>query len=300
MEEEGNDKNLRPEDIVSDEGARYESEEEIIEQKSKVKPVGPALDLEIPLRPPPGYPDKGILQSQGRLLWKMRFMPSSLTSKSHRLLTALVDSQHKKVYKVKNCITDIDPEKEKEEREKAEEQSIRAQRILQQKREKMDQKNALRVDRGRRAPHTFLEDALEEDDEYDNHYESHRASSRRRFEEDMEVESKSERRLINAKRTPSKYSESEREESEYESESEEGERLPSRMEEPEHDEEEDEEQEAEEAGGADAETEDDEEEPRQKSRGRLNRKEMESDGESPPRKVSTHRRMAVVFDSDED
>ncbi|KAK1291998.1 hypothetical protein QJS10_CPB17g01963 [Acorus calamus] len=38
LEEEGSDKNLRPEDVVSDEG--------------------PALDLEIPLRPPPGYPDK--------------------------------------------------------------------------------------------------------------------------------------------------------------------------------------------------------------------------------------------------
>lgn len=61
---------------------------------------------------------QGILQSQGRLLRKMRFMPSSLSSNSHRLLTALVDSRHKKVYKVKNCITDIDPEREKEEKEK--------------------------------------------------------------------------------------------------------------------------------------------------------------------------------------
>jgi len=48
----------------------------------------------------------------------MRFMPSSLTSKSHRLLTALVDSKHKKVFKVKAVITDNDPEKEKHEREK--------------------------------------------------------------------------------------------------------------------------------------------------------------------------------------
>lgn len=48
----------------------------------------------------------------------MRFMPSSLTSNSHRLLTALVDSRHKKVYKVKNCFTDIDPEREKEQKEK--------------------------------------------------------------------------------------------------------------------------------------------------------------------------------------
>lgn len=45
-------------------------------------------------------------------------MPSSLTSNSHRLLTALVDSRHKKVYKVKNCFTDIDPEREKEQKEK--------------------------------------------------------------------------------------------------------------------------------------------------------------------------------------
>jgi RNA polymerase-associated protein LEO1 len=48
----------------------------------------------------------------------MRFMPSSLSSNSHRLLTALVDSRHRKAYKVKNCITDIDPEREKEEKEK--------------------------------------------------------------------------------------------------------------------------------------------------------------------------------------
>lgn len=45
-------------------------------------------------------------------------MPSSLTSKSHRLLTALVDSRHKKVFKVKAVVTDKDPEKDKEEKEK--------------------------------------------------------------------------------------------------------------------------------------------------------------------------------------
>lgn len=61
---------------------------------------------------------QGILQSQGRILSKMRFMPSSLSSNSHRLLTALVDSRHKKVYKVKNCVTDIDPEREKEQKER--------------------------------------------------------------------------------------------------------------------------------------------------------------------------------------
>lgn len=58
------------------------------------------------------------LQSQGQVLRKMRFMPSSLTSKSHRLLTAKVDAKHKKVFKVKAVITDNDPEKEKHEKEK--------------------------------------------------------------------------------------------------------------------------------------------------------------------------------------
>jgi hypothetical protein len=61
---------------------------------------------------------QSILQSQGQVLRKMRFMPSSLTSKSHRLLTALVDSRHKKVFKVKAVVTDKDPEKDKEEKEK--------------------------------------------------------------------------------------------------------------------------------------------------------------------------------------
>jgi RNA polymerase-associated protein LEO1 len=48
----------------------------------------------------------------------MRFTPSSLTSNSHRLLTAIVESRQKKAFKVKNCVTDIDPEREKEKREK--------------------------------------------------------------------------------------------------------------------------------------------------------------------------------------
>jgi hypothetical protein len=59
MEEEGSyGKSLRPEDIVADEDAQYESEEENIEAKFKEKPVGPPLDLEIPLRPPPARPEK--------------------------------------------------------------------------------------------------------------------------------------------------------------------------------------------------------------------------------------------------
>lgn len=59
MEEEGiYEKSLRPEDVVPDEDVHYESEEENNEVKTKEKPVGPPLELEIPLRPPPARPDK--------------------------------------------------------------------------------------------------------------------------------------------------------------------------------------------------------------------------------------------------
>ncbi|XP_043696766.1 protein LEO1 homolog isoform X1 [Telopea speciosissima] len=426
VEEEGSyDKNLRPEDVVPDEDAQYESEEDNIEQKTKEKPVGPPLELEIPLRPPPGQPDKmnmikvsnimgvepkpfdpktyveedmfetdesgskkrirlennivrwrsvrnpdgttsyesnarfvrwsdgslqllignevldisvqdaqhdqahlflrhgkGILQSQGRLSRKMRFMPSSLLSNSHRLLTALVDSRHKKVYKVKNCVTDIDPEREKEEKEKAVGQTIRANELLHRKREKVSRKYTQTVERGRQLSPGFLEEALDEDE--DDH-EPRRSAARHRFEEDLEVEAQAEKRIMNAKRQsqvhkdiprkssfqsirssrrPVDFSDSEREESEYESDEDEGEKSPphKREEEPEHEDEEEEEQDEEDTG-ANEESEEEAEEPRQRSResgGGLKRKEIESDVESPPRKATTHRRMAVVFDSDEE
>ncbi|ONM51087.1 Protein LEO1-like protein, partial [Zea mays] len=74
---------------------------------------------------------KGILQSQGRLLHKMQFMPSSLFSKSHRLLTALVDSQNKKTVKMQKWFETKDPEKAKMEKERIQGQNIRAHSILQ-------------------------------------------------------------------------------------------------------------------------------------------------------------------------
>ncbi|KAG2679429.1 hypothetical protein I3760_11G049900 [Carya illinoinensis] len=431
MEDEGSyGKSLRPEDIVADEDAQYESEEENIEAKYKEKPVGPPLELEIPLHPPPARPEKmnmikvsnimgiapkpfdpktyveedtfvtdesgskkrirlennivrwrtvrnpdgtssyesnarfvrwsdgslqlqignevldisvqdaqhdqahlflrhgkGILQSQGRILKKMRFMPSSLSSNSHRLLTALVDSRNRKVYKVKNCITDIDPEREKEEKEKAESQTIRANVLLNRKREKVSRKYTPTVDRRRQLSPGFLEDALDEDDETD-YYDSRR--SRHRFEEDLEVEARAEKRIMNAKkgpkdiprkssvpsaklsRRPVDFSDSDREESEYETDGEEDERSPrrKRVEEPvqEYDEEEEEEheEEAEVKEASEEEEEDEEEEaeePKQKGRefgGSLKRKGIESDEDSPPRKMASHRRMAVVYDSDEE
>ncbi|KAM7480086.1 hypothetical protein LguiA_028299 [Lonicera macranthoides] len=438
IEDEGSyEKDLRPEDMLADEEGRYESEEDNMEAKFKEKPVGPPLELEIPLQPPPGHPEKmnmikvsnimgidskpfdpktyveedilvtdesgsqkrirldnnivrwrpvrnsdgtnsyesntrfvrwsdgslqllignevldisvqdaqhdqahlflrhgkGILQSQGRLLGKMRFMPSSLTSNSHRLLTALVDSRHKKVYKVKNCVTDIDPEREKEQKERAESQTIKANELLSRKKEKVSRKYTQTVRRERQLSPGFLEDALEEEEEAD-YYESRRSATRRRFEDDLEMEARAEKRIINAKkaymiylyaantlldiprksslpaakssRRPIDFSESEKEESEYETDGEEEDERPlprGRADEPELDDEEEEEYlEEEEEAAADEASEEEAEEPMPKakeSRGSFKRKEIESDEDSPPRKNAPHRRMAVVYDSDEE
>ncbi|KAL7114952.1 hypothetical protein ACP275_04G153600 [Erythranthe tilingii] len=265
---------------------------------------------------------KGILQSQGRILSKMRFMPSSLTSKSHRLLTALVDSRNKKVYKVKNCVTDIDPEREKEKKEKAVSQSIKATELLSRKKEKVTRKYTQPIRRERQLSPGFLEDALEEEDDQD-YYGSRRSSGRHRFEEDLEMEARAEKRMLNAKkghgpkdvprkgassaakssRYPVDFSDSEKEESEYETEGEEeDERSPPRRSNQEDDVEEDEEREQGEEEETYAESEE-EQEPKQKSRdsrGSLKRKEIESDEDSPPRKATTHRRMKMVYESDDE
>ncbi|CAI8596246.1 unnamed protein product [Vicia faba] len=385
-DEEGSyGKSLRPEDILADEDRQYESEEENIETKTKDKPLGPPLELEIPLRKPPALPDKmnlikvsnimgidpkpfdpktyeeedtfvtdelgnkkrirlennivrwrevknsdgstsvesnarfvrwsdgslqllignevldiseqdaqhdqshlflrhgkGILQSQGRLLKKMKFMPSSLSSNSHRLLTAIVDSRQRKVYKVKNCVTDIDPEREKEEKEKAESQTIRASVLLGRKRDKVNKKYAP-TDRRRQLSPGFLEDALDEDDEAD-YYDPRR--KQRHFEDELEAEVRAEKRIMNAKKgpkniprkssfPPAKSSRNpvgyrdEREESEYETDEDEEEIPPSRTRdddtEPEYeDSEEDDEETAQTAAAASDEEE--EEEPKHKGR----------------------------------
>lgn len=260
---------------------------------------------------------KGILQSQGRLLKKMRFMPSSLSSNSHRLLTALVDSRHKKVYKVKNCFTDTDPEREKEQKEKAESQTIKANELLTRKKEKVSRKYTQTVRRERQLSPGFLEDALDEDDEPDYH-ESRRSAARRRFEEDLEMEARAEKRIINAKkvqkdtprkplvkssRPPIDFSDSEREESEYETDGEEDDRVPQhrRVEDLE-EEDEYEDDDHDEDAVANAASEEEPEEPKQKTKefsGSLKRKGIESDEDSPPRKTTTHRRMAVI-ESDEE
>ncbi|CAN0876912.1 Protein LEO1 homolog [Linum grandiflorum] len=421
-EEASYEKNLRPEDMLADEDARYESEEENFEVKQKERPVGPPLELEIPFQAAPAHPtrmnlikvsnimgiesqpfdpktyeeertfvtdesgsrkrtrlennivrwrrvrnsdgstsiesnarfirwsdgslqlqlgnevldisvqdaqheqshlflrhNKSLLQSQGRILRKMKFMPSSLSSNSHRLLTALVDSRHRKVYKVKNCITDIDPEREKEEKERAESQTIRANVLLNRKREKVSRKYTPVVERKHQLSTGFLEEALDEEDEQD-YYDSRR--SRRRFEEDLEVEARAEKRIMSAKKgnkdilrksslptaksnkRPVNFSDSDRGESEYESDEYQDERSPpkKRVEDPEdeYEEDEEEEQQYEEEAEDGMSEEEEAEEPNRRGKGRM-RNEIESDEDSPPRKMpAAHRRKAVVFDSDDE
>ncbi|KAM3278190.1 hypothetical protein ACQJBY_045825 [Aegilops geniculata] len=63
---------------------------------------------------------KGLLQSQGRLLQKMRIMPPESSSSSHSSLTAPVDSQNEKTIKVQTWYDKKYPERMKQERERDE------------------------------------------------------------------------------------------------------------------------------------------------------------------------------------
>ncbi|PWZ13076.1 Protein LEO1 [Zea mays] len=231
---------------------------------------------------------KGILQSQGRLLHKMRFMPSSLFSKSHRLLTALVDSQNKKTVKMQKWFETKDPEKAKMEKERIQGQNIRAHSILQRKREKVNRKYTQPARPRRQLSPGFLEDALDESNVSRNvprkpPYPPARLPRRQADE----------------------YSESEREESEYETDGEDIEHSPPRGREDELDEEEEYEEEVEEEAPL---SDEEMEAPKRKREsggggGHMREELASEDDESPPRKQPTvqHRRKAVVFDdSDED
>ncbi|XP_075663233.1 protein LEO1 homolog [Castanea sativa] len=70
--------------------------------------------------------------------------------------------------------------------------------FINRKREKVNRKYIPTVDRRRQLSPGFLEDALDEDDETD-YYDSRR--SRRRFEEDLEVQARAEKRILNAKKS---------------------------------------------------------------------------------------------------
>ena len=82
---------------------------------------------------PPDLLHSYVYQGQGQLMKKMAFRPASLSSRFHRRLTAAVEKKHKKVQKVQKVTTVLDPNKEKAERERAEEQRIRDRESLQRR-----------------------------------------------------------------------------------------------------------------------------------------------------------------------
>uniref|UniRef100_A0ACD6A9C0 Uncharacterized protein n=1 Tax=Avena sativa TaxID=4498 RepID=A0ACD6A9C0_AVESA len=243
---------------------------------------------------------KGLLQSQGRLLQKMRFMPSSLSSRSHRSLTALVDSQNKKTIKVQTWYDKTDPERAKQEMERAAEKDIRARSILRQKREKLNRKYTQPHRQKQKLTPGFLEEPLHQNEAPGFKYNRHGRVPHSGFEHDSELEAPSERRMFNAK--VNEYSDSEREELEYETELEDVESSPTHGSENELDERNGYDQDLEEALGFTSVSDEDIEEQEPKRREPRKRgKVIDSDDESPPpRKQPLNRGKASVFYSDDD
>ncbi|GFP87440.1 RNA polymerase-associated protein leo1 [Phtheirospermum japonicum] len=126
--------------------------------------------------------EKGIYQSQGKIPRKMKFMPSSLSSNSHRSLTALVESRNKKVNKVRHYEPEVDPEKLVEQNEKVERQMSKASKQLDKKKQKATGK--YKRPKGRKERQLtpgFLEDEHQ-------------------LDLDPEMEAKAEKRIMNAKK----------------------------------------------------------------------------------------------------
>eukprot|EP00850_Spirogloea_muscicola_P021051 SM000234S07911 [mRNA] locus=s234:180004:182526:- [translate_table: standard] len=142
-----------------------------------------------------------VVQAQGRLLRRMKFMPSTLNSASHKLLTAMVDTKYKKMTRImKFTNPGVDPEKEKHQREKEAEQRIRSREDLQrrQNREmrKYDRPDTVAASLPRRRRERALSPGFLEDDEEDEEP----APRPRRLDLDEEAEAEAERRILNAKR----------------------------------------------------------------------------------------------------
>ena len=84
-----------------------------------------------------------ILAAQGALAVRLTLRPSTLDSKSHKLLAASAAERHAKVTRVKKTLTQGDPEAEKAAREKEELDRVRAAEQLARKRAAVDAKYAL-------------------------------------------------------------------------------------------------------------------------------------------------------------
>lgn len=141
--------------------------------------------------------EKGIYRSQGRISRKMRFMPSSLSSNSHHVLTAMVNSRNKKVSKVKQYVTDVDPEFLAEEQMRVEKQMMNADKQHKGKKKKAAKKYTAKGHKVKGLAPEYLEDAIDE-----NHYEPELSDALHHFEFDHEKEAAAEKRLLIAKKGP--------------------------------------------------------------------------------------------------
>ncbi|XP_075519450.1 protein LEO1 homolog isoform X1 [Primulina tabacum] len=139
--------------------------------------------------------EKGIYQSQGRISRNMRFMPSSLSSNSHHVLTAMVNSRNKKFSKVKQYVTDVDPEFLAEEQMRVEKQMMKSDKQLKGKKKKTAKKYTAKGHKGKGLAPEYLEDAIDQ-----NHYESELSDDLHHFGLDQENEAAAEKRLLIAKK----------------------------------------------------------------------------------------------------
>jgi len=110
-----------------------------------------------------------LIQGQARLEKKLVFRPSSLTSGSHRRLAAAVDKHHStRQQRVRPTITLVDPIKDKEDREKAEEMRIRdKERLKEQQQRSMNRYSTGPPTMARQRQGMLNADYLEEEDEED-------------------------------------------------------------------------------------------------------------------------------------
>ena len=107
------------------------------------------------------HPGAGLIQAQAHLRTKLVFRPSSLQSKSHRMLRASIDQRHAKVTKIKKVVTTVDPEAEKAAREKEELRLSKDRELLARKQAGVDRRYGVE---GRRGGGLLDREFLEGDD----------------------------------------------------------------------------------------------------------------------------------------
>ena len=112
-----------------------------------------------------------LIQGQGPLTKKVTFRPASLTSGSHKRLAAAVERQHgARQQRVRATTTLVDPKKEKEDRERAEEARIKDLEKLADKQQKQMRKytsSSVGPPRYRALNAAYLEDEEGVDEEED-------------------------------------------------------------------------------------------------------------------------------------